>query len=382
MVSASFSNSRTHLSKWHPRVNSAGPDDPLDAVADGEPDPGSPPPARRRRRWLRRMLVAYLVIATVGCLGVVGGAFALKHRYESAVTRQPMLDGVPKPSHPASDDSPPLNLLLLGSDNHTADPDTMVDPTGERSDTIMIIHVVRGHRSAYVVSIPRDSYVNVPAGGDWKGGLNKINAAFAFGGAALAAQTVYQLTKIPLDGALVVNLGGVKRMVATLGGVRVCIPYTVRSAFAPHRVWTAGCHDMGPDEAEDFMRQRKAVPGGDLGRIHDQQLVIKALAAKVSSAGMLQHPLTLDRLIDTAAHSVTVDQDLDITALVMDLKGIDPGNLKFATAPVARTDLATSAGTAVQLDVARCAELFAALRSDDMAQWFAAHQPSTVDGGT
>jgi LCP family protein required for cell wall assembly len=368
-------------------VNSASPDDPPDAVADGdsgvEPERRIASPAhRRQRRWLRRMLVAFLVIATLGCLGTVGGFFALKHRYESAVTRQPMLDGLPRPTHPASEDSPPLNLLLLGSDNHMADPDTTVDPTGERSDTIMIIHVVRGHRSAYVVSIPRDSYVDVPAGGDWKGGYNKINAAFAFGGARLAAQTVYRLTRIPLDGALVVNLGGVKRMVATLGGVHVCIPYTVRSAFAPHRVWTAGCHDLGPDEAEDFMRQRKAVPGGDLGRIHDQQLVIKALADKVASAGMLQHPLTLDRLIDVAAHSVTVDQDLDITNLVMDLKGIDPGNLKFATAPVTKTDLPTPAGTAVELDAARCGELFAALRDDDAARWFAAHPSPAPDAGT
>jgi anionic cell wall polymer biosynthesis LytR-Cps2A-Psr (LCP) family protein len=171
---------------------------------------------------------------------------------------------------------------------------------------------------------------------------------------------------------MIVNLGGVKRMVEAMGGVHVCIPYTVYSTFT-HRVWEKGCHDMGPDEAEEFMRQRKRVPGGDLGRIHDQQLVIKALADKITSARMLQHPLTLDKLITTAAHSVTVDEHMNITDLALQLKDIDSNNIKFATAPVARTDLQTSAGSSVELDSGGCAELFGAVRDDTIAQWLAGH---------
>jgi anionic cell wall polymer biosynthesis LytR-Cps2A-Psr (LCP) family protein len=64
----------------------------------------------------------------------------------------------------------------------------------------MIVHINKGRSGAFIVSIPRDSYVDVPAGGDWRGGKNKINAALAFGGANLAAKTVYNLTKVPLNG--------------------------------------------------------------------------------------------------------------------------------------------------------------------------------------
>jgi LCP family protein required for cell wall assembly len=97
----------------------------------------------------------------------------------------------------------------------------------------------------------------------------------AFGGAPAAAQTVYQLTKIPLSAAFVVNFGGIHAMVDVVGTVHVCIPYTVRSTFST-KVWEQDCHDMNGAEAEEFMRQRKGTPAGDFGRIYDQQLVVNA----------------------------------------------------------------------------------------------------------
>jgi LCP family protein required for cell wall assembly len=268
-----------------------------------------------------------------------------------------------------------MNFLVLGSDSRADDAAPADDPDGARSDTIMIVHVTADHKSAFVFSIPRDSYVNVPAGGSWQGGKNKINAAFAFGGAKLAAKTVYELTKIPLDGAMIVNFGGIHTMVGVVGTVNVCVPYTVRSIHTD-RVWTSGCHEMGPDETEDFMRQRKSLPNGDFGRIQDQQLVIKALADKIVSEGLLSNPLRLDHLIVTAAESVTVDQSTNLRELILNLKDISPNNIAFATTPYKGT-MTTSAGSSVELDMARAQQLFQAVIDDKTADWLSANPQQT-----
>lgn len=350
-------------------------------ASDVELDPVKPPPTlsqARRKLWLRALSV--IGVLTLVLSGIaVAGALTLASRYEDKVERADILGDLPKPTIPerADEVGGPLNYLVLGSDSRSPDPQAISDPNGERSDTIMILHVSRDLKSAFVVSIPRDSYVYVPAGGTWPGGMNKINAAFAFGGAKLAAKTVYELTKVPFNGAMIVNFDGVHTMVGQVGTVHVCIPYTVRSTFST-KVWPKGCHDMGPEESEEFMRQRKGVPGGDFGRIHDQQLVVKALATKISSSGLLLHPFALDKLIVTAASSVTVDNNTDIRDLVLKLKGIDPENISFATAPYLRT-MRTGVGSSVELDMPGVQELFRALIADDWHHWLTEH-PQRVPG--
>jgi LCP family protein required for cell wall assembly len=311
---------------------------------------------------------------------VSGGTFVafvgLKNRYEDKVDRQDILEGVPMPQAAEGAANAPMNFLMLGSDSRDVESTERADSTGSRSDTIMIVHVDKDRQGAFIVSIPRDAYVNIPAGGKWRGGMNKINAAFAFGGANLTAKTVYELSNVPLNGAVIVNFAGVHAMVSAVGGVHVCIPYTVKSSFTT-KVWEKGCHDMGPEEAEEFMRQRKGTPGGDLGRIKNQQHVLKALAGKATEAGMLTNPVKLDRLLTTTADSLTIDKNMNIRELAFALKGIDPKNIKFATVPVLGT-MTTDAGSSVELDEAGAQELFAAIREDRTDAWLAAHPQPEV----
>jgi len=363
------------------------PDDPGDA---NPPPPGNEAidsnaaaPKRKRPWWL----TAIIVVATV-LLGIAAGGLVLVNtlsvRYESRVTRMDILDGIPQA--PAveldgtdTDTRQPMNFLVLGSDSRAHEDTQALDQTGSRSDTIMVVHVNKEHSGALIISIPRDSYVDVPAGGSWPGGKNKINAALSFGGANLAARAVYNLTQVPLNGAMIVNFDGLKKMVAAVGGVNVCTPFAVQSSFSS-RYWGVGCHDMTPDEAEEFMRQRKNVPGGDFGRIKNQQNVIKGLMKKVTSTGVLTNPLTLDKLITTAAESLTVDNSMNLRDLVFALKGIDQANVKFATVPVVGT-MTTDAGSSVQLDMPGVAELFEAVRGDRTDEWLATHpQPDVAHG--
>ena len=349
--------------------------EPSDVDSSNDVDDSPAPTKPKLSWWLKTAIIAGSALLAVGG-GGLALVYGLTSRYENKVARQDILEGVPMAE---IDENQPMNFLVLGSDSRQKQGTQALDQTGSRSDTIMIVHVNKARSGAFVVSIPRDSYVDVPAGGDWRGGKNKINAALAYGGANLAAKTVYNLTKVPLNGAMIVNFDGVHKMVEAVGGVNVCTPFAVKSSFSS-RFWDVGCHDMTPAEAEEFMRQRYNVPGGDFGRIKNQQNVIKGLMKKVTTTGVLANPLTLDRLITTAAESLTVDKGMNLRDLAFALKGIDPANVKFATVPVAGT-MTTDAGSSVQLDTAGVAELFEAVRGDRTDEWLATHpQPDVARG--
>ncbi len=333
-------------------------------------------PSRTWPWWQKTLVIAGCVLLAFTGAGV-GLAVWANERYEERVDRQDILHGVPKPPEPAEGNvSTGLNFLVLGSDSRSGQDTESLDQTGSRSDTIMIVHVQGDGTGAFIVSIPRDSYVHVPAGGSWPGGMNKINAALAYGGANLAARTVYELTKVPLDGAMIINFSGIHKMVSAVGEINVCTPFEVRSSFSD-RVWTVGCHDMGPDEVEEFSRQRYNVPGGDFGRIKNQQNVIKGLIKKIISGGVLTNPLKLDALLTTAAESLTVDKDLNLRSLALAVSDIRPENVNYATVPHVGT-MTTGAGSSVQLDMPGVAELCNAIREDRADEWLSAHPQPDV----
>jgi LCP family protein required for cell wall assembly len=358
-----------------PTVHKQRPHDLQWSQDADETGTGEASPRKVKSPWhLKTMIIVGSVLMVVSGLGL-GLLFGVSGRYEDEVTRDDILEGMPQPESAADG---PFNYLVLGTDSREDESTEQADSTGSQSDTIVLVHVAKGLQRAFIVSIPRDSYVDVPAGGKWAGGKNKINAAFAYGGARLAAKTIYNLTKVSLNGAMIVNFAGVRNMIEAVDGVRVCIPYRVVSSFGEYqKTWDIGCHDMDGREAEVFVRQRKGVPGGDFGRMKSQQLVMQALAKKAASSGTITNPAKLDALLLTAARSLTVDNNLNLRDLAFSLKGIDPGSIMFASAPHAGT-MRTEAGSSVQLDEAGCAELFQAIRDDKTAEWLAKHPQSEV----
>src|SRR5690606_7288693 len=109
----------------------------------------------------------------------------------------------PRPKKPSGDKS--LNYVLMGSDSR--------NPESEkgRSDTLMILHLDADRKSAYIVSFPRDMYVDIPGHGK-----NKINAAYSFGGPQLAVQTLESLTGTRMDHVAIVNFEGFINLTNTL----------------------------------------------------------------------------------------------------------------------------------------------------------------------
>lgn len=336
------------------------------------------PPRRSERfrslpRWQRTIIILGVLAIITSLIGV-GGAWGFVHRYESQVKHEDIL-GVEAPAPEVEQhwEAGPLNLLLLGSDSREGERDEGRF-TGERSDTIMLVHIAASRDRAAIISIPRDSYVHIPAGKNWKGGMNKLNAAFSYGGAPLAAKTISDLTGVTFDGAMIANFAGIRRMVDAVDGVNVCVPYDVKSTFSD-KSWPKGCHRFDGANAEEFMRQRKNVPGGDFGRMHDQQLVVQGIIEKVSADGALNNPVKLDKLVMTAAQSLTIDKNLDLRQLASTVRNIKPANVKFATVPYSNPGLKTPVGSAVQLDDLKSKAMFDAIRTDTLDQWLAANPP-------
>ncbi|MEU1752811.1 LCP family protein [Micromonospora matsumotoense] len=317
-------------------------------------------------------MLAAVAASMVLCTGTLALGVGARHRHENRVQREEILGRGTMPHDEQRWRQGPLNLLLLGSDSREGEPDQGQYP-GQRSDTIMLAHLNGARDTATVVSVPRDSYVEVPAReGVWDGGKNKINAAFAFGGAALAAETVHRLTGVTIDGVLVANFAAVRAIVNAVGGITVCLPHEVLSTTTGAR-WSAGCHRLDGAAAEDLVRQRHNVPGGDLGRILDQQIVVRAIAERLSPTSLIANPTRLDRLLTTAAGSLTVDKDLDLTDLALAVRHVHPERLRLVTVPVSDPGFDTPVGSAVLLDSRPAADLFAAIRDDTLDRWLAAH---------
>src|SRR5690606_11587247 len=135
-----------------------------------------------------------------------------------------------------------INILLAGSDARTdgrgttgAGKGDAWKRGGQRSDTIMILHITGDRKSAYLISVPRDSWVNIPGRG-----MNKINAAYSFGGPPLYIQTIEELTGLRMDHLAVIDWTGFQALTDALGGVEMTFKTDTR--FASGKYYEAGTH--------------------------------------------------------------------------------------------------------------------------------------------
>ena len=287
-----------------------------------------------RRSVLRRVALVLLTVAVVFVLVLVGGAWWLVHRYTDNVVRVPDVSaGLDEAARPPVAVGDAFTVLLVGSDVGAAGGTTgqaATEAVASRSDVLMLLRVAGDRQSASVVSIPRDSWVDVPGRG-----LNKINAAYAFGGPPLLIQTVEQLTDIRVDNFAVVDFAGFKGMTDALGGVDVQVSEAI--SFGDHR-FERGLNHLDGDQALAYVRQHKELPRGDLDRVQRQQNYIRAMFAEVHDNGILRRPSQLDEFLLAFTSSVGVDDtlgDLDLVALAASLRELRPSNIVFFTAPVA-----------------------------------------------
>ncbi len=276
-----------------------------------------------------------------------------------------LADGLVRTRILGASDGGPLNILLVGVDSRTdaqgnelprqllAELRSGAEPGVLNSDTIILLHVPAGGSGAIAISIPRDSYVDIP---DYR--RDKINAAYPASKAIAAdalrekgltddamidrqaaeegrkalVQTVERLTGASIDHYAEVNLLGFYNLTNAIGGVEVCLRRPVREPFSGAN-FPAGRQTISGGAALAFVRQRYELPEGDISRIRRQQVFLAALANKITSAGTLTDAGKLQSLINVAKQSVVLDAGFDPLALAGKLSELAGGGIEFVTIP-------------------------------------------------
>jgi LCP family protein required for cell wall assembly len=323
-------------------------------------------------RWGRIALLAglaVLIIAIIAGISLYGYASNLDDKLKRTDAFS-QLTG----DRPAKPVKGALNILLVGSDSR--DPDTKDDQANAwRADTLILMHVPADHKTAQLVSIPRDLWVVVPksntaACGD--GSRAKINASFAFGGLPRAVHTVECLTDVKIDHVMAIDFGGFKEVTDALGGVDLKVDKTITSIHKPHRVFTKGMMHMNGEQALDWVRQRKQFPRGDFARMQHQQEFLKAVLDKGASTGTLTDPGKLNNFLKSVTAAVTVDQDFSLSDMAVQFRDLRGNNLTFITSPNKGSDMINGQSVVVS-DKEKAVALYQAVAQDKMSDWMAAN---------
>ncbi|WP_442941902.1 LCP family glycopolymer transferase [Nocardia sp. NBC_00416] len=273
----------------------------------------APPPPRRRRkrhigRWFLAVLLALIIILVYAVV-----------KLDGSLTRIDALsDYEDRVGNTAG-----TNWLLVGSDSRAGLSDEQAEglATGgevgdPRTDTIILVHVPPSGRTT-LVSLPRDSYVDIPGYGQ-----DKLNAAFAFGGAPLLTQTVETATGLRIDHYGEIGFAGFAGVVDALGGIDVCVPQAINDPLAGIDI-PAGCQELNGPEALGFVRSR-ATALADIDRMNNQRLFLSALLEKATSPTTLANPFALWPMLSDTAGSLTVDSGdhiWDLARLAWALRG-------------------------------------------------------------
>ena len=263
------------------------------------------------RRWLRPKPIALGLVVLI-CLGLVGSV-ATYFWLDSKLTRKNVLDNYS--GRPAQGDG--TTWLITGSDSRQGLTNkeirkfsTGFDIGGGRSDTIMVVHIPSGGGKPLLMSIPRDSYVPIPGYGS-----NKINAAFAFGGPRLLAETVQNLTGLRIDHFMEIGFGGFVHVVDAIGGVRICLKAPLDDPSSGLHL-SKGCHTLSGGHALGFVRSRHTFATQDLQRIQNQRLFLKALLTKLTSNGVILNPFSSLPAASGVAGSLEVDNGTSLYQLL------------------------------------------------------------------
>lgn len=340
-------------------AEAAGPRHTAGAAVDAEPEP------RQRKRKSRRALFIALAAVLVALLGIGGVLGYYFQRVDSALGTVEQGDLLPEPyqGQPPVSETPGMNILIVGADKNDNGSDG-------RSDVLMIAHLSGDRQNVYLVSFPRDMWVNVPANEFVKhDSMAKINAAYSWGRTPLAVRTVEQLTQLRIDHTAEVNFGGFIGLTDHLGGVTV---YNKHASTSGGFRYPQGEITITGEEALAYVRQRYELPNGDLDRAERQRAVLSAIFNKVVQPEVIGNPQKFGEIIDLSAESVVVDRTLpssEVKALIYGLKVRERSQIHPLQAPIEGFGTSADGQSIAIVDKPRLEELSKALREDTMAAY-------------
>lgn len=271
------------------------------------------------------------------------------------------VDGQSKAT-PDSFEGRAVNILVVGTDSRSGasgelgagDAD---DVPGLRNDSTMVIHVSADRSRVQIVSIPRDTLVDIPACKHRDGTTSEptsddmFNDAMVYGsnggddpediapGIACVKSTVEKLSGMSIDAFMVVDFAGFISMIDALGGVWFNIPEHIEDESAQLYI-DAGCWKLSGTHALAYMRSRKGQgDGSDISRIGRQQQLISAMLRELQEKNYVTDPGALINFLQAAISAVNVSDNLgnassDASLLINVLQKVDRTNIQFVTMPV------------------------------------------------
>jgi len=232
----------------------------------------------------------------------------------------------------------PVNFLVVGTDSSVdvaPSEASGINAAGRAlADVIMLVRLDPESTSAWVLSIPRDLWADIPGAQD-----HKINSALLIGGAPLLVETVSSMFDVEINHYVEIDFAGFQQMVDTLGGVPVWFDYPARDPKSHLDIATAGCHVLNGEQALQYVRSRnytefingrwRVTGGNDFHRIARQQdFLVLALDRAIGRGA--RNPAAMVGMINAGADLVSFDQDLtlgELVSLAQDFSGFNPENL-------------------------------------------------------
>jgi LCP family protein required for cell wall assembly len=321
---------------------------------------------RRRPDWRRRIKVTAITVAVVLLVTTVGTYFWADSKLNREVDLATVID------RPEAGEG--TNYLIVGSDSREGMSDEEKkklhtgSAEGKRTDSMMILHT--GSNGPTLISLPRDSNVNIP---EFKGsesgknqpamGANKLNAAYSIDGPTLLVRTVEFNTGLHIDHYVEIGFGGFASIVDAVGGVEMDIPQDIKDTKSGADL-KKGKQTLNGEQALAFVRTRYALAGSDLDRTKNQQKFLSALANQVATPSTILNPFRLYPTMGAGLDSLVVDKDMslwDLASMFWAMKGVSGGEGTSMNMPISG-----SAGNGnLQWDMAKVKTLVNQLKNDE-----------------
>ncbi|MFJ6086032.1 LCP family protein [Streptomyces sp. NPDC092369] len=334
------------------RGGSDGPAEPAGGPRGPEGSGRRRQPPKRGHRVLRWSALTLSVLI----LGTAGAGYLYYEHLNSNIEkgRRSSGDSKARKTGPNADGQTPMNILLIGSDSRNSAENLKLGGSRNdvgsppRGDVQMLIHLSADRKSAAMVSIPRDTRVDIPKCEDPDTGTvypatnTIINESLARGGAGCTLATWENLTGVYIDHWMTIDFAGVVRMADAIGGVDVCVRQNVwdhPTAAVPGGSGlklTAGTHKVKGKKALQWLRTRHAW-GSDLMRARAQHMYLNSMMRTLTKQNVFTDTGRLTGLAEAATKSLTVSEEIGTVKklydLGMQLKAVPSDRITSLTMP-------------------------------------------------
>ncbi|GAA4838409.1 LCP family protein [Garicola koreensis] len=320
-------------------------------VASAEPDPETTKKPKSRRRRVTAIVLSVLALLLIAAV-VVALLYAgrLQSAFEDNRNVIEDLDDLDDESSYRTSEGT-LNILLMGSDSRGESEEEYRSRTGEggeRSDVLMLLHIPEDRSGAYVMSIMRDLWVEVPGQG-----MGRVNSALAAGGRSLVVDTVEEMLYTHIDHVVSIDFEGFSDLTTALSGVYVDNPRAFSAGQRNPAFYPQGNIRLDGSDALRFVRERKSFPQGDHVRVQNQQLMLRSIVERFLSGDTLGNPERIIDVLEAILPHMEMDSGVDSDTLVgyaMDMRNLRADDIHMFTMPTGENTVTTGGAQVIMPD--------------------------------